>query len=222
MGAKAFEIKRKILGVALEKARLRAGKSLKDCAKAIGVSPAYLAQVEKGAKDLDLAQLEILARYLGVPALALWEGEVEDSPQQQTFPPPEEVVKVRRKIIGLLLEKARLQSGKSLSEAAKSLGISVNTLRAYEKGEKLVPLPHLEALADFYQVDKDFFMQQALFGQEEALDKEVENFLKLPEEIRRFVANPSNILYLRSAMYLSKLSVEALREFAASLLDITL
>jgi transcriptional regulator with XRE-family HTH domain len=222
MGAKAFEIKRKILGVALEKARLGAGKSLKDCAKAIGVSPAYLAQVEKGAKDLDLAQLEILARFLGIPTLALWEGEVEDSSQQKPFPPPEEAVKVRRKIIGLLLEKARVQAGKSLSEAAKFLGVSTRTLRAYEKGEKLVPLPHLEALADFYQVDKSFFLQQALFGPEEALDREVENFLKLPEEIRKFVANPSNILYLKSAIHLSKLSVEALREFAASLLDITL
>ncbi len=222
MGTNPCEIKRKIFGVVLEKARTRAGKSLKECAKAIGVPPSYLAGVERGEKDLDLVQLEVLARFLGLSPLELWEGEFGDSPAGPSFPPPEDAVKVRRKIIGLLLEKARIQAGKKLSEAARLLGVSARTVKAYESGDKPIPLPHLEILADFYGVDREFFLQQALFGEDEELRKQVENFLKLPEEIRRFVANPSNVLYLRSALHLSRLSTEALREFAASLLDITL
>ncbi len=222
MGTNPCEIRRKILGVVLEKARTRSGKTIKECAEAIGVSPSYLAKVEKGEKDLDLAQLEVLARFLNLSPLMLWEGELEGSSSGPSFPLSEEVVKVRRKIIGLLLEKARVQAGKSLSEAARLLGVSTRTLRAYESGDKPVPLPQLEILADFYGVGKEFFLQQALFSEEDELRKEIENFLKLPEEIRKFVANPSNILYLRSALYLSRLSTEALREFAASLLDITL
>lgn len=222
MGTEISKIKRKILGIVLEKARTRAGKTLRECASIIGVTPSYLAGVEKGEKDLDLAQLEVLARFLGIPPLKLWEGNVDDSPSAPSLPPSEEVIKVRRKIIGLLLEKARIQSGKNLSESARHLGISPRVLKAYEKGDKPVPLSHLEILADFYGVSKEFFLQQALFSEEEKLHREIENFLKLPEEIRTFVANPSNILYLRSALYLSKLSTEALREFAATLLDITL
>lgn len=217
-----ISIKRKILGIVLEKARTKAGKTLKECAKAIGVTPLYLAKVEKGEKELDLAQLEILARFLGFPPLVLWEGNLDSPHSESPFPPPEEAVKVRHKIIGLLLEKARIQAGKSPLEAAKFLGISARTLKAYEKGDKPVPLSHLETLAEFYGLGKDFFLQQALFSEDEKLQKEIEYFLKLPEEIRAFVANPSNILYLKSAMHLSKLSAQALRDFAASLLDITL
>ncbi len=216
------EIRRKILGVILEKARTKAGKSLGECARAIGVPPSYLARVEKGEKDLDLAQLEVLARFLDLPVLALWEGRLEDSPLSPSFPLPESALKVRRKIIGLLLEKARTQAGKGLSEAARLLGVSSRTIRAYESGDKPIPLTHLEILADFYGVGREFFLQQALFAEDEELRKEIENFLKLPEEIRKFVANPTNMLYLKSALHLSKLSAEALREFAASLLDITL
>lgn len=222
MGTNVGKVKRKILGIVLEKARTRAGKTLRECASIIGVTPSYLARVEKGEKDLDLAQLEVLAHFLRIPPLSLWEGNVDDSPSISSLPLPEEVIKVRRKIIGLLLEKARAQSGKSLSEAAKHLGISVRTLKAYEKGEKPIPLSHLEIIADFYGVGKDFFLQDSLFSEEEKRNQEIENFLMLPEEIRAFVANPSNLLYLRSALYLSKLSAEALREFAATLLDITL
>ena len=45
----AFAIRRKIIGVLLQGARLRAGRTKKECADVIGVSPAILTAYEEGS-----------------------------------------------------------------------------------------------------------------------------------------------------------------------------
>ena len=222
--SETIKLKRKILGVLIQKARTQAGKTVKECAQALGISPRTFSSNEKGKKDINLAQLETLARFLGISPLKIWNGNLPAYPAAEFIPPSEEAVKVRHKIIGLLLEKARKQAGKSVSEAAKEAGISTKTLRAYERGEKAVPLSHLELLADLYGIDKGYFLQQGLFppDEREQLAEEFEQFARLPPEIREFVVKPANILYLKSAMRLSKMSAEEIRSFAESLLDITL
>ncbi len=44
---------------------------------------------------------------------------------------------------------------------------------------------------------------------------------ELPDDVRRFVVNPTNISYLRVAQRLSDMTTEQLRNLAASILDIT-
>jgi transcriptional regulator with XRE-family HTH domain len=53
---------------------------------------------------------------------------------------------LRDRIIGVLLRDARRQDGRTKSECADALGISVDTLDAYEEGRKSISLPELEVL----------------------------------------------------------------------------
>ncbi|RLC81718.1 MAG: hypothetical protein DRI61_03495 [Chloroflexi bacterium] len=219
----ALKLRRKILGLVIQRARVQARKTIRECAEAIGISPRSFSAVEKGDKDLSLPQLEILARLLGLSPRKLWDGVLPEESSEEFQPPSEKAINVRHKIIGLLLEEARAKAGKSLTESARALGVSTRTLKAYEKGDKPIPLSHLDVLAELYGVDRDYFLQQGLFppDEREKLAEEIEGFLKLPPEIRQFVVKPANVLYLRSAMHLSKLSAEEIRKLAESLLDIT-
>jgi transcriptional regulator with XRE-family HTH domain len=59
-------IRRKILGTLLRQARQCAGKSLKDCADWLGISPRYVSQYEGGDREIPASELEALASYLNV------------------------------------------------------------------------------------------------------------------------------------------------------------
>lgn len=58
-----------------------------------------------------------------------------------------EKVALRNRIIGLLLRNAREYAGKSKQECADALGISPETVTAYEEGRKPVSLPEVEVWA---------------------------------------------------------------------------
>jgi len=220
----AFKIQRKILGLILQRARLKAGKSLKECAQVLYISPRTLSQIEQGRKDISLPQLEVLAGFLNVPLSRLWTDELEENNASEFHPPPEEAFVLRRKVIGILLREAREKAGKTLKESAAAIGISPRRLSAYENGKKDIPVVELEALARFYGVETEFFLQEPLvpLDDREKLEREIRAFRQLPPEIREFITKPSNILYLKSAMCLSEMSAEELRKFAETLLDITL
>jgi transcriptional regulator with XRE-family HTH domain len=59
---------------------------------------------------------------------------------------------LRQKIIGVLIKKARQDSGKSLKETAAVLGCSPDRLSQYESGEKSPSLSEVEMLARFFSV----------------------------------------------------------------------
>jgi len=63
--------------------------------------------------------------------------------------------------------------------------------------------------------------QTTPLGREAPEVRGVETFAELPPDVRDFVSNPTNALYIRIAMKLSTLSVDALRQIAETLLDIT-
>ncbi len=54
---------------------------------------------------------------------------------------------LRNRIIGLLLRNAREHAGKSKQECADALGVSTDTITAYEEGRKPISLPEIEVLA---------------------------------------------------------------------------
>ncbi len=62
----APRIKRKIVGVLLHQARQLAGKSRKECAATLGISPRRVSQYENGEREISAHELEILAPYLDV------------------------------------------------------------------------------------------------------------------------------------------------------------
>ena len=105
----AMAIRSKIVGVLLRNARIRAGKSRKDCAAVLGCSPDTISQFEYGRKDITLPQLEVLAYFLGLPITYFWDKDAipEEEEMDRSV---DEIMTIRRKIIGVLLRQARLDA----------------------------------------------------------------------------------------------------------------
>lgn len=62
----APRIQRKLQGVLLRQARELAGKTQKDCAAVLGISPRQVSQYEWGEQEIPAAELQVLAPHLGV------------------------------------------------------------------------------------------------------------------------------------------------------------
>jgi len=218
----AMAIRSKIIGVLLRNARIRAGKSLKDCAAVLGCSPGTISQFEYGRKDITLPQLEVLAYFLGLPITYFWDKDAI-SEEEEMDRPFDKIMTIRRKIIGVLLRQARLDAGKSQKQCAEVLSCSAERISQCERGQRGIPLPELEALADFLDVPITHFLdeQTTSLSREAPKERDVGTFPELPPDIRDFISNPINVLYIRIAMKLSTLSVEDLRQIAETLLDIT-
>jgi transcriptional regulator with XRE-family HTH domain len=215
-------IRSKMIGVLLRNARIKAGKSRKDCAAVLGCSPDTISRFEYGRKDITLPQLEVLAYFLGLPITYFWDKDAIPE-EEEMDQPVGEIMTIRRKIIGVLLRQARLDAGKSQRQCAEALSCSADRISQYERGQRDIPLPELEALADFLDVPITHFLdeQTTPIRGEAPEGRGVKTFAELPPDVRDFVLNPTNVLYLRIAMKLSTLSVDALRQIAETLLDIT-
>lgn len=64
---------------------------------------------------------------------------------------------LKSRIMGLLLEDARNGAGRSVEDAASTLGVAPDAYRALESGEATPSLPQLEVLAYFYNVPVGHF-----------------------------------------------------------------
>jgi transcriptional regulator with XRE-family HTH domain len=62
---------------------------------------------------------------------------------------------IRNKITGVLLRQARMDSGKTLKECSRVLGMSSSALSAIEHGRRSISLPELELLAFYLEVPVD-------------------------------------------------------------------
>jgi transcriptional regulator with XRE-family HTH domain len=210
----------KILGDLIHDARLQAGRSVADCANALGVSEELFSQAESGDYNPTLPDLEVLAMYLNVPMAHFWGNitlEVSGAPNFENF------AKIRQRIIGALLRQARVQSKRSVQEAADHVGGSVKQIEAYESGMTAVPLFELERLGKYLGVALDYFSDEARgpLGQHEARQKMLKRFDELSPEVKKFVIEPINLSYIETAMRLSVLDVKRLRNIAEGILDIT-
>jgi transcriptional regulator with XRE-family HTH domain len=218
----AIAIRRKIMAVLLQGARLKAGKSKKECAVALGLSAGAYAAYEAGSRDVSLPELEVLAHYLKMPVSDFFENQervVREEPQVSRA----QVVQLRQRIIGALLRKVRLDKGKSSKDVAEHLGISPHRMTQYEFGQQPIPVAQLQEVADLLQMPMRYFIDEGFgtIGEEAQTRNQFRQFSDLPEDIRKFVANPSNTSYLRVAQRLASMTTEQLRDIAASILDIT-
>ena len=218
----AMAIRSKMIGVLLRNARVKAGKSRKDCAAVLGRSPDTISRFEYGRKDITLPQLEVLAYFLGLPITYFWDKDAIPE-EEEMDRPVDDVMVIRRKIIGVLLRQARLDAGKNQKQCAKVLNCSADRISRYERGQTDIPLPELEALADFLDVPITHFLDEQTTPPITGTPRKIseETLGELPPDVRDFVSNPTNALYVRIAMKLSTLSVDDLRQIAETLLDIT-
>jgi transcriptional regulator with XRE-family HTH domain len=218
----AFAIRRKIIGVLLQGARLRAGRGKKECADVMGVTPGILSAYEQGRRDISLPELELLAYFLHVPVGSFLEGDDESLVQLET-PPGAQVVELRHRIIGALLREAREQKGKSQKELAQVVDCSPRLVGQYESGQRPIPLTQLEALAEELGLPLSHFLDEGvgIIGERELQDRQYEEFKSLPEDVRAFVVEPVNIAYLRVAMHLAQMPADTIRRIAEGLLEVT-
>jgi transcriptional regulator with XRE-family HTH domain len=132
------------------------------------------------------------------------------------------LIGVRQRMIGALLRQEREKASISIKTLSEQSGISTSRLKAYELGERPIPMPELEGLISILggQIE-DVFDHTGPVGQWMSQQKAIQDFLQLPAELQAFVCKPTNHPYLELALKLSGLSTEKLRSVAEGLLDIT-
>ena len=214
----------KKLGVLIRDARLAARRSPEDCARAMGVTRGMLRAYEEGRRAPSLPEVELLAYFLKLPIDHFWGRSAasdDAAPAQQLDLP--QLAQLRQRMIGALLRQERNTASLSIKALSQETGIPGARIKAYELGERAIPLPELEALVSSLAARVEtFFDQSGPIGQWMAEQKSMKQFMELPPDLQAFVSQPVNRPYLELAAKLSSMSSEKLRSVAEELLDITL
>ena len=211
------------LGVLIRDARLAARKTLPECAQLVGVSNGILRAWEEGRKAPSLPELEVLAYTLHLQLHHFWSKDAlsDDTPliESMNFPA---LIGIRQRMVGALLRQQRENASLSLKSLSEQSGFPMARLKAYEMGQRPIPLPELEGLVGLLggQIEA-IFDQTGPIGKWMIQQKSVQDFLELPPELQSFVSKPVNRPYLELAMKLSGMSTSKLRSVAEDLLDIT-
>jgi len=216
-------IRSKTLGLLMRDARAHARRSLTDCAQAIGAKPGLLRAYEEGRRAPSLPELEVLVYYLDLPMDHFWGREIKsDKPMPHESLDLPKLLALRQRKVGALLRQERMNASISIRNIAHETGISGGRIKAYELGERAIPLPELEALVKALGGRiESFFDRSGPIGQWLLNEEAVRDFLNLPLELRQFVSQPINRPYLELALKLSNMSKEKLRSVAEDILDIT-
>ena len=217
-------IRTKKLGVLIRDARLFARRTPQETAEAMGISRGILKAYEEGRRAPSLPELEVLVYYLKLPISHFWGREAisDDGPSTAALD-LSRLMPVRQRLIGALLRQERNRANMSMKDVADATGVSSARLKAYELGERPIPLPELEIILEIYGTRvEEFFDKSGPVGKWMTDQKSINRFLELPEELQNFVCQAVNLPYLELAMKLSDMSKERLRSVAEGLLDITL
>ena len=165
----------------------------------------------------------MLSYALNLPLNRFWSKDTtsNDAMLTETMNLPA-FVGIRQRLIGALLRQMREKASISLRALSELSGISTARLKAYELGERPIPLPELEGLTALLggQVEL-LFDQTGPIGLWMVQQKAIQEFLQLPPELQNFVSKPVNLPYLELAKKLSGMSTNKLRSVAEDLLDIT-
>jgi len=203
-------------------ARLKTGKSLEECAQAMGISIDELTAIEYGERPPTLPEIEILAYYLEIPLDHFWGNAVLEGEDRAESFDAGEIKQIRQTAIGSLIRKARLEASLSPDELAQRLGITPDVLESYEVGVVAIPMPELEIIAQVLNSSiTKYEDQESTVGSWFTEQRNMREFLTLPKELQEFVGKRINRPYLDLAIKLSELKVERLRALAEGLLEIT-
>jgi transcriptional regulator with XRE-family HTH domain len=220
----AVEIRSKKLGVLIQSARQSSGHTTEECSEAIGVSRQQFEYYESGVESPSLPEIEALAFYLQTPLDYFWGRDVIDPNQNQlNIFEKDRLRNLRNRVIGATIRQARHQAGMTALELASSVGLSEEQLTRFELGEKPIPLPILELLANsLNRTIKDFQDNRGPIGTWIKQQRAMQHFADLSPDLQDFISKPINRPYLEIAQRLSEMQVEKLRAVAEGLLEITL
>lgn len=215
-------LRNKILGVLIRDARHAEGKTQEECATFLGMSASRLSDIEYGERAISLPELESLAFYLGLPVDHFFKDQLLDQERQPELD-LEKLLALRHRIVGALLRQARLAAGKTQQECADLIGVSDSTISAYEYGQSPISLAELESLATFLGVPLKNFVdhEHNPMSRITPTSDELGNLSHFSPEVQAFLMEPLNADYVQTALSLSKIPTDQLRNIAETLLEIT-
>ena len=216
-------IRSKKLGLLMRDARLTARRNVQECAQAIGIKPGIFRAYEEGRRAPSLPELEALVYFLDLPLDHFWGSEAKsEAAMRHEKLDLSKLLSVRQRKIGALLRQERMNASISSRNLAHETGIASSRIKAYELGERPIPLPELEILVRTLggRVES-FFDRTGPVGQWMISEETIQHFLEMPAELREFVSLPVNRPYIELAMKLSSMSRDKLRSVAEDILDIT-
>jgi transcriptional regulator with XRE-family HTH domain len=215
-------LRNKILGVLIRDARLAAGKTQKDCAALLGISPSAFSDIEYGERPMSLPEVEAFAYLVDVPVEHFF-GDQPIEPEEEESAPVDELLNLRNRVIGVLLRQARQAAGMTQEECGQIINAPESRISAYEHGQTAIPLAELELLARTLNVRPESFLdsEHNPFSRLASQSRVSEQLGHLPEDLRAFLVDPVNIDYLRTARRLGTMPADQLRDIAETLLEIT-
>jgi len=221
--AESFRIRAKMIGVLLLDARLKAGRSLEDCAALLHIAPDQIERWEYGDEAPSLPQLELLAFYLDVPVSHFWGVDTLESTSGDYVSAQADYLSLRDRMIGALLGIAREEAGISLAALADETAVPAEQIRRYELGELPVPMHELTVISNALKKNISYFLESgSRLGDWLAMREEWRHFTELPADVRKFAANPLNIGFLEIAILFSQMPADKLRRVGESVLNITM
>ncbi|MCA9886744.1 MAG: helix-turn-helix transcriptional regulator [Anaerolineae bacterium] len=219
----SFRLRGKVLGVLIRDARLDAARTIEDCARLLNTSSQVIESWEYGDQIPSLPQLEVLAYYLEVPISHFWGNNALENDRAQTVSKQPHYIELRNRMIGTELAQAREERQLSIQQLAEACYLDVATLQAYEQGDLAIPLTHLQIIANAVNKNMNYFLESVGYvGEILQAREDYMAFMALDEDIRRFIANPSNLAFVKIAMMFREMPTEQLRKAAEGLLDITM
>jgi HTH-type transcriptional regulator/antitoxin HipB len=217
----SLSLRSKMLGAMLREARLDSGRSIRESADLLGISPSTMSSYEHGRKAITLPQLEVLAYTFDVPVKAFWTKDMaiaDDRPALDAA----RAIPLRDRVIGVQLRLHRQEAGLTQAELAERTGLPASRISAYERGKRGIPLPELEVLAASlgHQVEEYRDMDGPI-GRWAKHNRAFESFTQLPPEVQAFVSDPANRRFLELALNLSQLPSDRLRSISRAFQDVT-
>ncbi len=217
-----LQLRNKILGVLIRDARLAARMTQAECASTLGMSAGRFANIERGKRPISLPELELFAFQVDVPIDHLLGNKPLEEPEKERLP-AEQLLWLRRRMVGALLRQERQKAGRTQKECAKEIAVPSSRISAYERGQTDLPLAELEVLAEFLRVPLESFLadEHGPIARKLRRDRALERFYELPNGLQEFILDPVNVQYLQTAHRLSQMSAERLRAVAEAVLEIT-
>lgn len=218
--AKTDSKRAEILGGLIKDAREFAGRTQKDCAIVLSITPEKYRQIELGKIPISLPELEAIALYLDIPMGYFWGSAPMTLRQEVDYA---SLLGLRHRVIGVLLNQLRLRTKKTQEEVAEATEIPVSNLKAYETGQKAIPYLELEVLCKELEGSIDMFLDDVNgpLGRHEAQQRFNKQFNRMSPEMQAFLVNPINLSYLDTAKRISEMDVKKLRQVAVDILEIT-
>jgi len=203
----------------VEKARQAADKSTRECAEALGISQKRYLQMESGQLIPSLPEVEILAYFFNFPLFELLSEEDHNFPPAHVdFGQMQQLVQLRQRILSATLQLTRSEKKIGLKDLSAQTGIPIAKIKRYELTAQPIPLNDLCAICKSLEISLNDLLDQSSFAAErQKWLEEITGYESLPLEIRNFVIDPANQVFINLAKRLKETGIENIESLAVGL-----